>query len=105
MALDHHVSQGLYVSEPDGNLIELYVDADDELWHDDPSVAANSDPLMLRPPDVRTDVGPPDRPISVACDLDYELAAHVPALEQEVGVGGAGEREDLLHGGGEVARG
>ena len=47
MALDHRVSQGLYVSDPDGNLIELYVDADDELWHDDPSVVANSDPLTL----------------------------------------------------------
>src|SRR5690242_7124372 len=27
MALDHHVSQGLYVTDDDGNLIELYVDA------------------------------------------------------------------------------
>jgi catechol 2,3-dioxygenase len=47
MALDHRVSQGLYVSDPDGNLIELYVDADEELWHDDPSLVANSDPLTL----------------------------------------------------------
>ena len=47
MALDHRVSQGLYVSDPDGNLIELYVDADDQLWHDDPSLVANSDPLTL----------------------------------------------------------
>ena len=47
MALDHRVSQGLYVSDPDGNLIELYVDADDKLWHDDPSLVANSDPLTL----------------------------------------------------------
>ena len=47
MALDHRVSQGLYVSDPDGNLIELYVDAGEELWRDDPSLVANSDPLLL----------------------------------------------------------
>lgn len=47
MALDHHVSQGLYVSDPDGNLIELYVDADEALWRSDPSEVANSDPLTL----------------------------------------------------------
>jgi len=47
IALDHHVSQGLYVSDLDGNLIELYVDADQRLWHDDPSAVANSDPLTL----------------------------------------------------------
>lgn len=47
MTLDHRVSQGLYISDPDGNLIELYVDADKELWRDDPSLVANSDPLTL----------------------------------------------------------
>lgn len=47
MALDHRVSQGLYVSDPDGNLIELYVDSPEQIWHDDPSVVANSDPLMM----------------------------------------------------------
>ena len=47
MALDHHVSQGLYVSDPDGNLIELYVDADPRVWRDDPAQVANSDPLQL----------------------------------------------------------
>ena len=47
MALDHHVSQGLYVTDPDGNLIELYVDADAQLWRDDPTEVANSDPLEL----------------------------------------------------------
>jgi len=47
MALDHRVSQGLYVSDPDGNLIELYVDAPEQLWRDDPSLVANSDPLAL----------------------------------------------------------
>ena len=47
MALDHHVSQGLYVSDPDGNLVELYVDADPRTWQRDPSRVANSDPLTL----------------------------------------------------------
>ncbi len=47
MVLDHHVSQGLYVSDPDGNLIELYVDADPSIWQADPSRVANSDPLVL----------------------------------------------------------
>jgi len=47
MALDHRVSQGLYVSDPDGNLIELYVDADEEIWRRDPSQVANSDPLNV----------------------------------------------------------
>ncbi len=46
MALDHHVSQGLYISDRDGNLIELYVDAN-EVWREDPSSVANSDPLIL----------------------------------------------------------
>jgi catechol 2,3-dioxygenase len=28
MVLDHRVSQGIYVSDPDGNLLELHVDGD-----------------------------------------------------------------------------
>ena len=47
MALDHKVSQGLYISDPDGNLIELYVDAPRQTWREDPSLVANSDPLAL----------------------------------------------------------
>ena len=47
MTLDHRVSQGIYVSDPDGNLIELYVDADETLWRQDPSLVANSDSLKL----------------------------------------------------------
>ena len=47
MALDHRVSQGLYITDPDGNLIELYVDAPEAGWHEDPSLVANSDPLTL----------------------------------------------------------
>lgn len=47
MALDHKVSQGIYITDPDGNLIELYVDATEQLWRDDPTLVANSDPLLL----------------------------------------------------------
>ena len=47
MTLDHHVSQGVYVTDPEGNLIELYVDDAAERWRDDPSAVAHSDPLSL----------------------------------------------------------
>jgi catechol 2,3-dioxygenase len=47
MSLDHRVSQGLYVSDPDGNLIELYVDADEKIWRQDPAQVAHSEPLRL----------------------------------------------------------
>ena len=47
MSLDHRVSQGIYISDPDGNLIELYADADETLWRHDPSLVANSDPLNV----------------------------------------------------------
>jgi catechol 2,3-dioxygenase len=47
MALDHRVSQGLYITDPDGNLIELYVDAPEHTWRENPSLVANSDPLSL----------------------------------------------------------
>jgi catechol 2,3-dioxygenase len=48
MIRDHRVSQGIYVSDPDGNLLELYVDSDPSLWHQDPTLVAHSDPLQLR---------------------------------------------------------
>jgi len=47
MTLDHHVSQGIYTSDPDGNLIELYVDADEAIWRNDPSTVAAADPLTV----------------------------------------------------------
>jgi catechol 2,3-dioxygenase len=47
MALDHRVSQGLYVRDPDGNLIELYVDAHETLWQNDPTLVAHSELLPL----------------------------------------------------------
>ena len=47
MILDHWVSQGIYVTDPDGNLIELYVDSDASLWHKATALVARSDPLQL----------------------------------------------------------
>ncbi len=47
MALDYRVSQGLYISDPYGNRIELYVDAPQQTWREEPSSVANSDPLTL----------------------------------------------------------
>jgi len=44
---DHRVSQSLYCHDPDGILIELYVDADPALWRDDPGAVAHVGPLSL----------------------------------------------------------
>ena len=44
--LDFQVSQALFVSDPDGTLIELYVDNPDKPWRDDPDLVA-SEPLDL----------------------------------------------------------
>jgi catechol 2,3-dioxygenase len=46
-ALDHRVSQGPYVTDPDGHLLELFVDDDPELWRAEPSLVATSIPLRL----------------------------------------------------------
>ena len=45
--VDHRVSRSLYVSDPDGNTIELYVDEDSHIWRDDPSAVAHSEPFAL----------------------------------------------------------
>ncbi len=34
---DHGVTHSLYIEDPDGNEIELYIDVQPELWRDDPS--------------------------------------------------------------------
>jgi len=44
---DHTVSQSIYLGDPDGNTIELYVDADPEIWRRDPSTVATSVALKL----------------------------------------------------------
>lgn len=44
---DHGVSQSLYLADPDGIEIELYVDADPALWRDDPASVMTVRPLRL----------------------------------------------------------
>lgn len=45
---DHTVSQSLYVTDPDGNEVELYVDADPAIWEKDPeAVLSPTKPLQL----------------------------------------------------------
>jgi catechol 2,3-dioxygenase len=46
MAFDHVVTQSLYVADPDGNTVELYVDASD-VWKTNPAVVASISPLQL----------------------------------------------------------
>jgi catechol 2,3-dioxygenase len=38
---DHTVSQSLYLRDPDGNEVELYVDADESAWKNDPAAAVS----------------------------------------------------------------
>lgn len=45
---DHTVSQSLYLRDPDGNEVELYVDADESVWKNNPAaVLAPVKPLLL----------------------------------------------------------
>lgn len=44
---DHGVSQSLYIQDPDGIEIELYVDADPAIWKDDPGAVLTTKRLML----------------------------------------------------------
>ena len=44
---DHKVSQSLYLQDPDGNGLELFVDADPAIWQQDPSAVATVKPLAL----------------------------------------------------------
>ncbi|GKS64154.1 glyoxalase [Nitrospira sp.] len=45
---DHTVSQSLYLKDPDGNEVELYVDADESIWRSNPSaVVSPIKPLRL----------------------------------------------------------
>jgi len=47
-ASDHTVTHSLYVEDPDGNEIELYIDVQPEIWRDDPSaVLAPIKPLRI----------------------------------------------------------
>jgi len=45
---DHTVSQSLYLHDPDGNEVELYVDADEAIWKNNPAaVLSPIKPLVL----------------------------------------------------------
>jgi catechol 2,3-dioxygenase len=45
---DHTVSQSLYLRDPDGNEVELYVDADEAIWRNNPAaVLSPIKPLRL----------------------------------------------------------
>mgnify|MGYP001027529529 CR=1 FL=1 len=44
---DHRVSQALYFHDPDGLMLEAYVDADPAIWHQDRGAVAFIGPLDL----------------------------------------------------------
>ena len=44
---DHEVSQSIYVQDPDGNGVELMVDADPAIWARNPAAVATVRPLQL----------------------------------------------------------
>jgi len=44
---DHGVSQSLYLHDPDGIEIELYIDADPAIWRDDPGAVLTTKRLQL----------------------------------------------------------
>lgn len=44
--VDHVVTKSIYIEDPDGNGVELYVDTSDA-WREDPGLIANSSPLDL----------------------------------------------------------
>ena len=44
--IDHTVSHSLYLDDPDGNGVELYVDGSD-VWKTDPQAVAQGEPLKL----------------------------------------------------------
>jgi catechol 2,3-dioxygenase len=44
---DHRVSQSIYTADPDGNTVELFVDADPAIWRADPTSVATVEPLRI----------------------------------------------------------
>lgn len=45
---DHGVTHSLYIEDPDGNEIEIYIDVQPEVWRDDPqAIVAPVRPLAL----------------------------------------------------------
>jgi catechol 2,3-dioxygenase len=47
MLADHTVSQSIYLDDPDGNQVELFVDDDPAIWRADPSRVASIAPLTI----------------------------------------------------------
>ncbi len=45
--VDHTVSQSIYLADPDGNEIELYVDDPSEIWVEHPELVASGKPLEI----------------------------------------------------------
>ena len=45
---DHVATQSVYFHDPDGNQIEVFVESDPSVWHDEPGLVATSNPLELR---------------------------------------------------------
>jgi len=45
--MDHTVSRSIYLNDPDGNGLELYVDADPVVWRSDPTRVAHAEPMEL----------------------------------------------------------
>lgn len=44
---DHRVSQSIYLADPDGNGLELFVDGDPDIWRREPAAVATVEPLEL----------------------------------------------------------
>jgi len=44
---NHRVSRSIYLADPDGNELELYIDSDPRIWREDPSAVASVEPLEL----------------------------------------------------------
>lgn len=46
MIADHTVTQSIYFADPDGDMVEFYVDVSD-VWRVDPQQVAGFEPLAL----------------------------------------------------------
>jgi catechol 2,3-dioxygenase len=46
MPIDHNVTKSIYISDPDGNGIELYIDSADT-WRQQPELIAHAEPLEI----------------------------------------------------------
>ena len=46
-ARDHVATKSVYLFDPDGNQIELFVEGNPKIWRENPSAVANSNPLEL----------------------------------------------------------